>query len=446
MYFDQHFIDLKMRPSVKYVFVFCVFLITLGLRFLILPVASGLAFLTFYPGIAIVALLGGLRPTFFYITLGALSGSYIFVPPHWSFHQTKTAPTLAFVIAATVILLVVHFYQSRTASQTQLLLDEVRAKQAMADELHLAMGRMRQQAMIFTITQEGVVITDPLGYIVDANPSFERITEYSRDEIIGKHIRIIKSEKHDTAFYQNMWRTILETGSWQGEIWNRRKSGEIYLDWIGISGVRDEAGKIINYVGTSVDISHMAHAQTELERLAHHDGLTDLPNRLMLVSRLEKAIERAKRYRRMGALLFIDLDHFKEVNDTLGHKAGDELLQLVSNRLKERLRETDTLARLGGDEFVLVLEEVAHSGSAALVAEQVIRQLQTPFPLSMGAEARIGGSVGIALFLDDGDHPDRLLERADQALYHAKIGGRGLYRFFDPSEAPGMKINDPITG
>lgn len=293
--------------------------------------------------------------------------------------------------------------------------------------------RLRQQAMVFNSIQEGIVITDPQCRVIDVNPAFECITEYSLDEIRGENMRFIQSGRQERSFYVNLWQCVLTTGNWQGEIWNRRKSGDIYLDWISISAVRDEAGHIANYVGTFVDISRMKHAQSEIERLAHHDGLTNLPNRSLLISRLQQAIDRGTRYRSLGAVLFVDLDQFKPVNDTLGHLAGDELLQKVASRLTGRLRGMDIVARLGGDEFVIVLEDIASPDAAAMLAQEVIRQLQTPFPLSCGAQARIGASVGIALFPQDGVTPTQLIERSDQALYVSKRGGRGIYRFFGES-------------
>jgi diguanylate cyclase (GGDEF)-like protein/PAS domain S-box-containing protein len=332
----------------------------------------------------------------------------------------------AFLLSATVILLVIHFYQRRVVRQTL---------------------KLRQHAMVFTTTQEGIVITDPQCRIVDANHAFEIITEYSLDEMRGMYMRMLQSGRHDRSFYMSMWQSILDTGNWQGEIWNRRKSGDIYLEWISISTVRDDIGNVVNYVGTSIDMSGMEHAQSELERLVHHDGLTNLPNRLLLMSRLDQAIERTKRHSTMGAVLFLDLDHFKQVNDTLGHKAGDELLQNVASRLKGRLRETDTLARLGGDEFVIVLEEIVSSEMAATVALQVIHELQTPFSLSCcGDEANIGGSVGIAIFPQDGEAASQLIERADQALYEAKRRGRGIYKFFGESSLSEMASHQKLEG
>ncbi len=290
--------------------------------------------------------------------------------------------------------------------------------------------RLRQHAKVWNNTQEGIVITDAQCLVVDANPAFERISEYSLDEIRGEHMRFIQSGRHDRSFYLGMWQTILQTGAWQGEIWNRRKGGDIYLEWVNIGTVRDDKGKVANYIATTIDMSRMQHAQSEIERLAHHDGLTNLPNRLLLGSRLQQAIERQARHGGMGAVLFLDLDRFKQVNDTYGHQAGDQLLQGVAERLKGRLRDVDTLARLGGDEFVIVLEEIAARDDAAKFAKEIIRQLQMPFSLALGVDAHIGGSVGIAIFPQDGGTIAELIEHADQALYASKNGGRGIYRFY----------------
>lgn len=299
-----------------------------------------------------------------------------------------------------------------------------------------AEDHLRLQAMVFNGVQEGIVITDAKGCVVDANPAFVRSTEYPLEEMRGWNMRFVQSGRQDRSFYQQMWRSIRETGNWQGEIWNRRRSGDIYLEWISISAVHDDTGKVANYVGIAVDLSRMHHPQSELERMAHHDALTNLPNRLLLMSRLEHAIERFKRYGGVGAVLFIDLDRFKPVNDTLGHKAGDELLQTVAERLKARLRDIDTLARFGGDEFVVVLEEIPDPHAAAAVAVDLIDQLNIPFKLSCGGTVNIGGSVGITVFPDDGECPAQLIEQADQALYDAKSAGRGRYRFFTQPNAP----------
>jgi diguanylate cyclase (GGDEF)-like protein/PAS domain S-box-containing protein len=288
----------------------------------------------------------------------------------------------------------------------------------------------RLAAAVFTNTQEGVVITDSTGRILAANPSVVTITGYSRAELIGNTMRRLQSGRHDRAFYDALWQAVRTTGYWQGEIWNRRKNGEVYPELLTISTVRDEKGEIVNYVGSFSDITTWKRSQQRMEHLAHHDALTGLPNRLMLLSRLEHAVSKARRDQGLGAVLFLDLDRFKQVNDTLGHPAGDALLIAVAKRLRERLRDSDTLARLGGDEFVIVLEDLAARNQAASLAQELIARLAEPFDLSDGHTARIGGSIGIALFPADGTEPDALIKRADVALYEAKQAGRGTYRFF----------------
>ncbi len=293
--------------------------------------------------------------------------------------------------------------------------------------------RLRQQAIIFNSTEEGIVITDTQGRVIEANLAFERITEYSMQELRGQKMSLLQSGRHDQRFYQGMWADLLAHRRWQGEIWNRRKSGDVYIEWITISAVCNEDDVVVNYIGTSIDLSRMNHAQSELERLAHHDALTNMPNRLLLVSRIEHAIERVKRHGGLGAVLFIDLDRFKEVNDTWGHALGDALLKAVARRIRARLRDVDTLARLGGDEFVILLDEVASSADAGKVAQDLVEALGAPFAMEDGTTVHIGASIGIALFPFDGSSAATLIENADQALYVAKAGGRGAFRFFAAS-------------
>jgi len=288
----------------------------------------------------------------------------------------------------------------------------------------------RLAAAVFANTQEGIVITDPEGRILAVNPSVVSITGYSREELVGNTMRQLQSGRHDRAFYETLWHAVRTSGYWQGEIWNRRKSGEVYPELLTISTVRDDAGEITNYVGSFSDITLWKRSQDRMEHLAHHDALTGLPNRLMLRARLEHAVSKARRDKAQGAVLFLDLDRFKQVNDTLGHPAGDALLIAVAKRLRERLRDSDTLARLGGDEFVILIEDLTERSQAAALAQELIARLSEPFDLPGGHVARIGGSIGIALFPVDGTAPDELIQRADVALYESKQGGRGTYRFF----------------
>jgi diguanylate cyclase (GGDEF)-like protein/PAS domain S-box-containing protein len=281
---------------------------------------------------------------------------------------------------------------------------------------------------VYRSTQEGIVVTDLDGVIVAANPALSEITEYSEPELVGNPARMLQSGRHDRDFYQNMWEAIQATGRWEGEIWDRRKGGEVFQQWLSIRTIQDEAGKPINYVGMFTDISRMRHATTHLEHLAHYDALTGLPNRSLLDARLTHTVETARRAGNLCALILIDLDGFKAVNDTIGHQAGDELLQLAGKRMGERLRETDTLARWGGDEFALVLGGLSEPSDAARIAQLIIEQLGAPFQLTNGNEISIGGSAGIGLFPADGNDPAALMKRADAALYAAKAAGRGTWR------------------
>jgi diguanylate cyclase (GGDEF)-like protein/PAS domain S-box-containing protein len=286
----------------------------------------------------------------------------------------------------------------------------------------------RWSSMLFANIQDGAAVTDRDGAILAINPAFTAINGYTEAEILGRNMRVLHSGRQDAAFYTQMWQTIRASGSWQGEIWNRRKNGEIYLERLTVNAVYDMDGEVTNYVGTSVDLTSLKHAD-KMEHLAHHDALTGLPNRLQLMSRLEHAIEVSRRQHIPGAVLFLDLDRFKAVNDTWGHPAGDDLLQQVAQRLGGRMRAMDTLARLGGDEFVAVLEDVEGPDNAAKVAGEFVRLLNQPFILAGGQEACIGGSVGIAMFPMDGDSAEMLLRHADAALYRAKEAGRNTYRF-----------------
>lgn len=291
-----------------------------------------------------------------------------------------------------------------------------------------AESAQRLAALLFANIQDGAVVTDATGTILAINPAFTAINGYTEAEVLGQNMRRLQSGRHDAAFYQQMWHTILTTGRWQGEIWNRRNNGEIYLERLSINTVYDKGGEVVNYVGTSSDLTGLKHAD-QMEYQAHHDVLTGLPNRLLLMSLLEHALEVSRRHHSQVAVLYFDLDHFKAVNDTLGHPAGDELLQKVALRLVAHVRDMDTLARLGGDEFVAVLEDVEGPESAAKVAGEFVRLLNQPFVMAAGQQACIGGSVGIAMFPKDGDSAEILLEHADAALYRAKAAGRNTYRF-----------------
>ena len=289
--------------------------------------------------------------------------------------------------------------------------------------------KLRQTAKVFESTMEGIVITNPDGDIVAVNPAFTDITGYSEAEALGKNPRIRQSGRHDRSFYQAMWASLLETGSWRGEIWNRRKTGETYPEWLTINTVRDESGKIANYVAVFTDISQMKRSEVELNHLAHHDPLTELPNRLLLDARLEYAIQHAHREGTSLAVLFLDLDRFKTVNDSLGHPAGDQLLRSVAALLSACVRGEDTVARLGGDEFVIVLEGVGDASDASAMAKKILNALSQRYDLN-GQDVFIGASIGISTYPADGRDGTTLLKNADAAMYLAKEEGRNTFRFY----------------
>jgi diguanylate cyclase (GGDEF)-like protein/PAS domain S-box-containing protein len=300
----------------------------------------------------------------------------------------------------------------------------------------LSDSSLRLAAAVFTGTQEGIVITDPQGLVVTVNPAYSQITGYTSDDLVGQNLRVIQSGRHGPEFYKTMWRTIREEGHWQGEIWNKRRNGQIYPALLTVSPVRDDDGEIDNYVGTLTDMTRLKRTEVELDHLAHHDVLTDLPNRLLLSAHLDQALARAVRHEQSGAVLFLDLDDFKAVNDSLGHIVGDEVLVAVAQRLKDRLRASDMVARIGGDEFVIVLEQIEPS-SAAAVAQELIDTLRRPFPMPSQQDVRIGATVGISQFPKDGQDAGTLIKRADIALYEAKGAGRGTYHVYcDAGTAP----------
>ena len=294
--------------------------------------------------------------------------------------------------------------------------------------------RLRQAAAVFENTREGVIITDASQRILMVNRAFCELTGYSEHEALGRTPALLKSGRHGREFYAEMRRSVETTGHWQGEIWNRRKSGETYPELLSISAVGSVEGGDARYVGVFADISRLKASEAQLEHLAHHDALTGLPNRLLMMHNLGRAIDKARRSERMVALLMLDLDRFKDVNDTFGHLAGDELLQQVAQRLIGRLRGADMLTRLGGDEFTVLLEDLSRSGDAARVARDIVELVGEPFHLTGGIDVRIGASIGISLYPDHADTAELLLQQADTALYRAKDDGRGRFKFYSDDQ------------
>lgn len=294
---------------------------------------------------------------------------------------------------------------------------------------------LRVAATAFNV-QEGITITDPNGKILKVNKAFTRLTGYRTEEVIGKTPAILSSGRQDKLFYQIMWQTLKKNGSWQGEIWNRRKSGELYAEWLTITAVYDQKGRVTHYVGAFLDITQRKEDEEQIRRLAFYDPLTELPNRRLLIERLEHAFATSSRTRRYGALLFIDLDNFKALNDTKGHDIGDQLLLEVAKRLKKLSRESDTVARLGGDEFVVLFEGLNKDPNKASfeveqLAEEIRDSLNQPYVFKE-YEHFSSPSIGIALFFGHESTIDELVKNADSAMYQAKNAGRNNIRLFDP--------------
>ena len=292
---------------------------------------------------------------------------------------------------------------------------------------------LRQAAVVYESTAEGVMITGVDGRIVGVNRAFTEITGYTKEEALGRSPAMLRSGRHDRAFYDALWRRLLAGENWQGEVWNRRKSGEVYPEWLAISGVRDGTGTLVSFVAVFSDISQLKRSAEQLHHLAHYDALTDLPNRTLFNSRVAHALEGASRHDRKLALLFLDVDRFKNVNDSLGHPIGDELLLRIAQRLRARLRAEDTLARLGGDEFAVLMESIDGPGDAAALAQSILDNLAAPFALSGGREVYATVSIGIALYPGSAPHVNQLISDADAAMYKAKEGGRNTFRLYTES-------------
>jgi len=286
-------------------------------------------------------------------------------------------------------------------------------------------------------SQEGIFVTDASGTILQVNKAFTTITGYPATEAVGQNPRLLNSGRHNAAFFADMRATVEHTGVWQGEIWNRRKSGEVFPEWLNFTAVKDDAGHVTHYVASFSDITERKATQDRIQSLAFYDPLTGLPNRRLLMDRLSQAIAAGARHPRQGALLFVDLDDFKTINDTLGHHRGDLLLEQVGQRLSACIREGDTAARLGGDEFVVMLADLSENApdaaaQAEVVGGKILAMLSQPYQM-MGQECHSSASIGITLFGgNQHEEIDEPLKRADLAMYQAKAAGRNTLRFFDP--------------
>ena len=287
-------------------------------------------------------------------------------------------------------------------------------------------------AKVFENAEEGVMITDVDSHILNVNQAFVNVTQYSKDEVVGKKPNILHSGHHDKHFYERMWIVLQREQRWQGEIWNKRKNNEIYPELLTITGVVDDNGEVSHYIGIFSDVSTVSEGDERLYHLAHYDSLCDLPNRMLFYDRLRQALSRSKRNDQKIAVMFMDLDGFKNVNDDYGHLVGDELLQQVSKRVVTTLRESDTIARIGGDEFTLIITDIDNKESVAKIANKILATIQQTFSLH-GNKFNISASIGISIFPENSEDISMLVKQADLAMYKAKKEGKNCFRFFDSS-------------
>ncbi len=298
--------------------------------------------------------------------------------------------------------------------------------------------KLKLAATVFTHAREGIIITDGDSNIIEVNDTFSDITGYSREEVIGQNPRILKSGKQSPEFYSDMWKQIQASGYWSGELWNRRKDGEAYIEMITISAIRDADNKVSNHVALFSDVTQIREHQNQLEWMANYDTLTNLPNRVLLADRLRQAMLQCRRHQVSLAVIFLDLDGFKNVNDRYSHDVGDELLVNIAKHMTEVLREGDTLARIGGDEFVLILADLVNTEACQPVLDRLLTAAASPMTID-GNTFNVSASIGVTFYPQDDVAADVLLRHADHAMYAAKESGKNRYSYFDTSQAEAIK-------
>jgi diguanylate cyclase (GGDEF)-like protein/PAS domain S-box-containing protein len=402
----------------QYLYILGLTLLAMGSRLVIAPLEGGIQYVTFFPTVALSAVIGGLGPGLFSASIGVLLASWLFWPPYGEltleFRYDMMLSNSVFLVDAILVCTAIeamHRYYRRLVEAQR--------------ELQLA-------ASVFHNSAEGVAIADRDGTIIAVNPAFSQITDYPPREALGQKSSLLHSHRYDAVFYRALWETLDRDGCWQGEVWSRRRNGEAFLAWLTVNRIDDGNGLPRRYVGVFHDITELRQRDDQIRHLAFHDVLTGLPNRLLLEDRLRRAVIRAQRDQKRLLVGFVDLDCFKAVNDTLGHEIGDLVLQEVARRMRGYLRESDTVARIGGDELVILLENVEAEDVGTGVAEGLIAAISQPMHLR-GHEAHIGASVGIAYFPDHGADPQELLLHADAAMYVAKREGRNAARTYDPT-------------
>ncbi|ADL56351.1 diguanylate cyclase/phosphodiesterase with PAS/PAC sensor(s) [Gallionella capsiferriformans ES-2] len=434
---------------IELLFTVVIMSLALFIRLAIAPVDAGLQYVTFFPAITLAAIFWGCRAGLLAMAMGVGFATYFFIPPFYSFEneglKIMAWSNLVFLVDGLLVsfsIEAMHRYRKKSEvelAEIKLAHSQVSTLNSELDEM-LHKQRETEQELLISATafeaQDGIMITDSKGVILRVNQAFTDITGYSSEEAVGQTPRLLKSGRHDADFYAAMWQCIKNTGQWSGEIWDRRKNGEIYPKWLTITEVKSFDGSVVHYVSSQVDITARKASEDRIHNLAFYDPLTQLPNRRLLLDRLRHSVSFSLRDGRHVALMFIDLDKFKKINDTLGHDIGDLLLKQVAERTLTCVRTCDTVARLGGDEFVVLLDGLAgnlHEAAAQAkqIGRKIIDTLNQSYDLA-GHEYQSGASIGIALFDEHCQTAEDLLKQADIAMYQAKKAGRNTLRFFDP--------------
>lgn len=421
------FLPKKHGGVCQYLFTFVLMVVALMVRLAIAPVEVGLQYVTFFPAVTLAAVTGGFWPGVFATMMGLSFATVIFTPPYYSLSldvlRFSFWSNMAFLIDGLIVSLSI-------------------------EALHRYREQLRIAAIAFE-TNEAIMIMDAACNLIRVNRAFESLTDYRAEEVIGKNPRFIFClDRNEEDFYANLWQTVLRAGTWSEEMWGRRKNGAVYAMKITITAIRNDNGEAAQFFSIFTDISERKKAEEEIYNLAFYDALTGLPNRRLFLDRLHLALSVSARNQQHGAVLFLDMDKFKILNDTLGHDFGDMLLVEISHRLKLCVREVDTVARFGGDEFIVLIENVSEDAEDAAqkiahIAEKIRIALASPYRLH---EHRLysSPSIGICLYYGTNESANALIKRADMAMYQAKDAGRNKVQFFDPSMQHLMDIRSVL--
>lgn len=352
--------------------------------------------------------------------------------PEFTWQDVVDKYALMIILVLTAGIVLAGIVMMRMQSLAGVLRDKSSALEEEIARGKEAEKRLRQAASVFHNSQEAIIITDRERTILDVNEAFAALTGYAREEVVGKKPSLLRSGRHDEAFYTEMNRALLEEGSWRGEIWNRKKNGEVFAEYLRIDAVGGEKGKVETYIGIASDITEEKRQQEHLKHMANYDPLTNLPNRNLYMSLAEQLLAFTKRKGSKAVVAFLDLDGFKEINDRHGHAMGDKMLKKVAARLEKQMRQSDIVARIGGDEFVIFLADIQNHRDTQVLLERTLETLREPFMIE-GMNLNVGASIGATFYPDDENDIDMLIRHADAAMYRSKEAGRNRITYYDPA-------------